>query len=379
LGDGQDAVRHPATGSSNEFVEIFFLGFRVVMYSAASERAAVETPGEIIMLCNRWSRNVVRLVMLAAWGLTFAAISGLPSLWAQNPQTQGPPGQYPPGQYPPGQYPPGQYPPNQYPTRLPGGIPVNLPVPDVKLPKRQTKNEKSGDSLKVTFASVDGTLRKVGEKDLLLQTSKKNLLRFRLLPKTQFRDKEGQPIRDSLLHPGDQLQTADGATAEVTTVQPYNQTETTYDLTIDGLHTYYVDAGATAVLVHNCGPDNQTFATRAEAKAAAYDRAGVAPGTEPDAVWTVGDDVKQRGMPGYRYDPNPGAHGTYEQFETENGSRVIAEHTNDPNAPFSHFHAGQPKVNPARDGVNLGWDMTTEFERYSPVGGAHHLYYESNG
>jgi len=79
----------------------------------------------------------------------------------------------------------------------------------------------------------------------------------------------------------------DGATAEVTTVQPYNQTETTYDLTIDGLHTYYVDAGATAVLVHNCGPDNQTFATRAEAKAAAYDRAGVAPGTEPDAVWTV--------------------------------------------------------------------------------------------
>ena len=98
------------------------------------------------------------------------------------------PPQYPPGQYPPGQYPPGQYPPNQYPTRLPGGIPVNLPVPEVKLPKRQTKNEKAGDNLKVTLASVDGTLRKVGEKDLLLQTAKKNILRFRLLPKTQFRD-----------------------------------------------------------------------------------------------------------------------------------------------------------------------------------------------
>ncbi|EWM17835.1 polymorphic toxin-type HINT domain-containing protein [Kutzneria sp. 744] len=54
------------------------------------------------------------------------------------------------------------------------------------------------------------------------------------------------------LHPGDQLQTADGATAEVTSVQAYHQTETTYDLTVDGLHTYYVDAGATSVLVHNC-------------------------------------------------------------------------------------------------------------------------------
>jgi len=97
----------------------------------------------------------------------------------------------PPGQYPPGQYPPGQYPPNQYPTRLPGGIPVNLPVPDVKLPKRQTKKRKIGDSLKVTLASVDGTLRKVGEKDLLLQTAKKNLLRFRLLPKTQFATRKG--------------------------------------------------------------------------------------------------------------------------------------------------------------------------------------------
>ncbi|WP_232241240.1 LamG-like jellyroll fold domain-containing protein [Kutzneria sp. 744] len=56
------------------------------------------------------------------------------------------------------------------------------------------------------------------------------------------------------LHPGDQLQTADGATAEVTSVQAYHQTETTYDLTIDGLHTYYVDAGGATVLVHNSDP-----------------------------------------------------------------------------------------------------------------------------
>lgn len=125
---------------------------------------------------------------------------------------QYPPGQYPPGQYPPGQYPPGyppgqypgQYPPNTYPTRLPGGVPVGLPVPEVKLPKKQPK-EKKDDEVKITMASADGTLRKMGEKDLFLQTSPKAILRFRLLAKTQFHNKAGEQIRDSLLHPGDQL------------------------------------------------------------------------------------------------------------------------------------------------------------------------------
>ncbi|MBZ5619598.1 MAG: hypothetical protein LAQ69_12875 [Acidobacteriia bacterium] len=127
---------------------------------------------------------------------------------AQTYPGQYPPGQYPPGQYPPGQYPPGQYPPNTYPTRLPGGIPIGIPVPEVKLPQKQPK-EKSGksanDDVKVALASVDGTFRKMGEKDLLLQTVRQRVLRFRLLAKTQFRNKEGEPIRDSLLHPGDQL------------------------------------------------------------------------------------------------------------------------------------------------------------------------------
>src|SRR5437667_233267 len=102
------------------------------------------------------------------------------SALAQTYPGQYPPGQYPPGQYPPGQYPPGQYPPNTYPTRLPGGIPVGIPVPEVKLPKRQPK-EKTPDEMKITIASVDGALRKMGEKDLFLQTAPQHILRFRLL------------------------------------------------------------------------------------------------------------------------------------------------------------------------------------------------------
>jgi hypothetical protein len=128
----------------------------------------------------------------------FAALSA----WAQYPPGQYPPGQYPPGQYPPGQYPPGNYP-NTYPSRLPGGIPVNLPVPEVKLPKKGSKDK--GAAAEVPLAPVDGRLRKLGDKDLFLQTAGKTVLRFRLLAKTQFTDKQGAGVRDSLLHPGDQL------------------------------------------------------------------------------------------------------------------------------------------------------------------------------
>ncbi|MET8080253.1 polymorphic toxin-type HINT domain-containing protein [Streptomyces sp. NPDC005303] len=53
------------------------------------------------------------------------------------------------------------------------------------------------------------------------------------------------------LKPGDVLQTPTG-TAEITGVRLYHANTTTYDLTIGTLHTYYVEAGTTPVLVHNC-------------------------------------------------------------------------------------------------------------------------------
>ncbi|MGC4056183.1 MAG: hypothetical protein QM757_45845 [Paludibaculum sp.] len=59
--------------------------------------------------------------------------------------------------------------------------------------------------MKIALRSVDGILRGFGEKDLLLETSATRVLRFRLLAKTQFRNSEGESMRDSLLHPGDRL------------------------------------------------------------------------------------------------------------------------------------------------------------------------------
>jgi hypothetical protein len=55
------------------------------------------------------------------------------------------------------------------------------------------------------------------------------------------------------LHIGDQLQSSMGRTLAITGLRTYIASRTTYNLTIDGLHTYYVEAGNTPILVHNCG------------------------------------------------------------------------------------------------------------------------------
>ncbi|MEC3994483.1 RHS repeat-associated core domain-containing protein [Actinacidiphila sp. DG2A-62] len=52
---------------------------------------------------------------------------------------------------------------------------------------------------------------------------------------------------------GTVLRQPDGTTATVTAVRSYHRRATTYDLTVTDLHSYYVLAGATPVLVHNCG------------------------------------------------------------------------------------------------------------------------------
>lgn len=58
-------------------------------------------------------------------------------------------------------------------------------------------------------------------------------------------------IEAQYLKTGDRLQTPTGA-AIITGVRLYHADTTTYDLTIGALHTFYVEAGDTPVLVHNC-------------------------------------------------------------------------------------------------------------------------------
>jgi hypothetical protein len=128
---------------------------------------------------------------------------------AQYPGGQYPqPGTYPPGQYPPGQY-PGQYPPGQYPGQYPPGtvgMPGGVSLPLPRLPGKKSKDDTSGaKGVRVTLRAADGTLRELAAKDLYLETSHHKILKFRLLAKTQFENKKGEPVRDSLLKAGDQL------------------------------------------------------------------------------------------------------------------------------------------------------------------------------
>ncbi|NMO57749.1 hypothetical protein HH310_42125 [Actinoplanes sp. TBRC 11911] len=56
------------------------------------------------------------------------------------------------------------------------------------------------------------------------------------------------------LRKGELLRTAAGTYVQLSAVRSYENQERTYDLTVDDLHTYYVVAGTTPVLVHNVGP-----------------------------------------------------------------------------------------------------------------------------
>jgi RHS repeat-associated protein len=60
-------------------------------------------------------------------------------------------------------------------------------------------------------------------------------------------------IKAGDLKPGMKLRTPSGDTVEVTTNHHFVKRQRTHDLTVSDVHTYYVLAGATPVLVHNCG------------------------------------------------------------------------------------------------------------------------------
>jgi RHS repeat-associated protein len=78
---------------------------------------------------------------------------------------------------------------------------------------------------------------------------------------------------------GDELQTPDGGTTTVTALRLYHTNAVTYDLTIDGLHTYYVAAGDTPILVHNCGKKTPRVAEARQQAGAALRNANWHPRT----------------------------------------------------------------------------------------------------
>lgn len=64
---------------------------------------------------------------------------------------------------------------------------------------------------------------------------------------------DGTWVEGGDLKPGQWLQTSAGTHVEIIATTRYTRTQVTYDLTVSDVHTYYVLAGETSVLVHNCG------------------------------------------------------------------------------------------------------------------------------
>ncbi|MGA5132258.1 polymorphic toxin-type HINT domain-containing protein, partial [Streptomyces olivoreticuli] len=62
-------------------------------------------------------------------------------------------------------------------------------------------------------------------------------------------------LKASELKPGASLLSSDGTTVQVQANRPFDRHARTYNLTVAGLHTYYVLAGVTPVLVHNSNCD----------------------------------------------------------------------------------------------------------------------------
>ncbi|MBY8852315.1 HINT domain-containing protein, partial [Saccharothrix sp. MB29] len=70
----------------------------------------------------------------------------------------------------------------------------------------------------------------------------------------------GRWVDAGRLERGEALRTASGAEVRLDGVRPHRTGQRTYDLTVNGAHTYYVLAGEVSLLVHNCGtnPDNRS-------------------------------------------------------------------------------------------------------------------------
>ncbi|MFB7468246.1 polymorphic toxin-type HINT domain-containing protein [Streptomyces sp. NPDC056224] len=80
------------------------------------------------------------------------------------------------------------------------------------------------------------------------------------------------------LVPGEQLRKPDGTTLTVQATRNYPYAVTTHNLTVDDFHTYYVVAGGTSALVHNCSTADERAHARASENAAYSSRPDVATG-----------------------------------------------------------------------------------------------------
>nr|WP_308309710.1 polymorphic toxin-type HINT domain-containing protein [Streptomyces sp. CHD11] len=151
-------------------------------------------------------------------------------------------------------------------------------------------------------------------------------------------DSEQAWIEAGDLNPGMRLHTTNGETVELAAVHTFNKRQRTHDLTVESVHTYYVLAGETPVLVHNCN----------------------------------GRDPVNGGLDDDTYDRIDGAHGPdvadgvdYQVQRMHDGSSTAADHDlpgigHDPDALASYFASWRGKMThtDTRTGSRVAYDSS---------------------
>ncbi|GAA5178696.1 polymorphic toxin-type HINT domain-containing protein [Rugosimonospora acidiphila] len=158
-------------------------------------------------------------------------------------------------------------------------------------------------------------------------------------------DDRGQPISHDptagghwedaySLTPGQRLEGQNDTDASVVSTDAYTLTTTVYNLTIDGVHTYYVLAGDTPVLVHNCA----TFVPKDAGHRLTYDlRDAEGNSKVSGSLWSGNTTPEESQVPG----------GWNRQAVTNTENRLmrmfgLPAKQNIPNDPYFGLHADVP-------------------------------------
>ncbi|MDQ7911103.1 polymorphic toxin-type HINT domain-containing protein [Phytohabitans sp. ZYX-F-186] len=139
------------------------------------------------------------------------------------------------------------------------------------------------------------------------------------------------------LRPGEQLRTNDGSSVIVGSVHSYDGASVMHDLTVETVHTYYVLAGQTPVLVHNCDPVENRKPGELSMDLFDAELQGVKPafsgsdaftkamGTDGNYLWAV-DNTGRLGIapagPGIKHTTITGGRPAYAGQFTVHGGRV---------------------------------------------------------
>ena len=172
------------------------------------------------------------------------------------------------------------------------------------------------------------------------------------------------------LHLGDQLQTSNDVTVSIIALRNYTATMVTYNLTIGTLHTYYVVAGDTPILVHNtqCRTADGKFANSdgTPGRVGAVDERTTLDQLDIDGASVVRGSVTVT-IPGVGkriYDGAVQIDGTWYGIETKGGTSPLT-----PRQQAADAWLNTPGNTATSTGRNSGYPLEGTFDSWVPEPG----------